>query len=157
MSDIFPSGFLSPSNTEEIHKHLYCRDLAKFLDLAQALVIDDEENILNILRTLLVKLDFEVNVAYDGREGIELFDDGHGFDLVITDIRMIWVEGNQVAKHIRVCGKPDTPIVAISGYEKEIDKGIFDFSITKPFRLETIIDEIKKIKREPKSFWIKTI
>ena len=115
--------------------------------MARALIIDDEKNILNILRTLLVKLDFEVKMAHDGREGIELFEDGHDFDLVITDIRMPRVDGNQVAKHIRGSDRPDTPIVAISGYDKEIDKGLFDFSITKPFRLETIIDVIKKIKR----------
>ncbi len=115
--------------------------------MAKVLVIDDEKDILNILRTLLVKLDFEVKVANDGRKGIELFEDGHDFDLVITDIRMPRVDGNQVAKHIRGSGRPDTPIVAISGYGKEIDKGLFDFSITKPFSLETIIDVIKKIKR----------
>ena len=115
--------------------------------MAQALVIDDEKDILNILRTLLVKLDFKVKVARDGREGIELFENGHDFDLVITDIRMPRVDGNQVAKHIRGSDKPDTPIVAMSGYPKEIDKRLFDFSITKPFRLETVIDVIEKIKR----------
>ena len=113
--------------------------------MAKVLIIDDEKNIRNILRTLLVKLDFKVKVAHDGREGIELFENGHDFDLVITDIRMPRVDGNQVAKHIRGSGKPDTPIVAISGYGKEIDKALFDFSITKPFRLETIIEVIKKI------------
>ena len=115
--------------------------------MEKALVIDDEKHILNILQTLLVKQDFKVKVAHDGREGIELFDNGHDFDLVITDIRMPRVDGNQVAKHIRGSDKPDTPIVAISGYGKEIVKGIFDFSITKPFRLQTIIDVIKIFKR----------
>jgi two-component system cell cycle sensor histidine kinase/response regulator CckA len=115
--------------------------------MAKALVIDDEKNILNILQTLLVKLDFKVKVARDGREGIEVFEDGDDFDLVITDIRMPRVNGNQVAKHIRGSDKPDTPIVAMSGYANEIEKRLFDFSITKPFRLEIIIDIIEKIKR----------
>jgi two-component system, cell cycle sensor histidine kinase and response regulator CckA len=115
--------------------------------MAKALVIDDEKNILNILRSLLLKQGFKVKVARDGREGIEVFEDGHDFDLVITDIRMPRVNGNQVAKHIRGSDKPDTPIVAMSGYAKEIDKRLFDFSITKPFRLEKIIDVIEKIKR----------
>jgi CheY-like chemotaxis protein len=57
------------------------------------------------------------------------------------------VNGNQVAKHIRGSGKPDTPILAMSGYSKEIEKRLFDFSITKPFRLQTIIDVIKIFKR----------
>jgi two-component system cell cycle sensor histidine kinase/response regulator CckA len=115
--------------------------------MEKALVIDDEKGILNILRTLLVKQSFKVKVAHDGKEGIELFDNGHDFDLVITDIRMPRVDGNQVAKHIRGSDKPDTPIVAISGYGKEIGKGIFDFSITKPFRLQTLINVIKIFKR----------
>jgi two-component system cell cycle sensor histidine kinase/response regulator CckA len=115
--------------------------------MAQALVIDDEKDILNILRTLLVKRGFKVKVAHDGREGIELFEGGHDFDLVITDIRMPRVDGNQVAKYIRGSDKPNTPIVAMSGYGKEIDKALFDFSITKPFRLETIINVIKIFKR----------
>ena len=114
--------------------------------MAQALVIDDEENILNILQALLVKLDFEVKVPHDGREAIAVFEDGHEFDLVITDIRMPRVYGNQVAKHIRGSCKPDTPIVAISGYGNEIDEGLFDFSITKPFSLGTIMEVIRKIK-----------
>ena len=91
--------------------------------MAQALVIDDEEAILKILRTLLVKLDFEVKVARDGREGIELFGDGHDFDLVITDMRMPRVDGNQVAKHIRGSDKPDTPISAFSTKEGHFQIG----------------------------------
>ena len=113
----------------------------------QALVIDDEKGILNILCTLLVKQRFKVKVAHDGKEGIELFDNGHDFDLVITDIRMPRVNGNQVAKHIRDSGKSDIPIVAMSGYTKEIDKSLFNFSVTKPFRLETLINVIKIFKR----------
>jgi DNA-binding response OmpR family regulator len=115
--------------------------------MEKVLVIDDEENILNIIRTLLIKQGFKVKVACDGMEGIELFDNGHDFDLVITDIRMPRANGNQVAKHIRDSDKSNTPIVAMSGYGNEIDKSLFDFSITKPFRLEIIIGVIKKIKR----------
>jgi CheY-like chemotaxis protein len=114
--------------------------------MAQALIIDDEKNILNILRTLLVKLDFEVKVAHDGREGIELFEDGHDFDMVITDIRMPRVDGNQVAKHIRGSGKPDTPIVAMSGYNDKADGELFDFTLAKPFNLKELMTVVKTIK-----------
>ncbi len=116
--------------------------------MAQALIIDDEKNILNILRTLLVKLDFEVKMAHDGREGIELFEDGHDFDLVITDIRMPRVDGNQVAKHIRGSGKPDTPIVAMSGYNDKADGELFDFTLEKPFNLKELMTVVKAIEGE---------
>jgi CheY-like chemotaxis protein len=116
--------------------------------MARALIIDDEKNILSILRTLLVKLDFEVKVAHDGREGIELFEDGHDFDLVITDIRMPRADGNQVAKHIRGSGKPDTPIVAMSGYNDKADGELFDFTLEKPFNLKELMTVVKAIEGE---------
>ena len=116
--------------------------------MARALIIDDEKNILNILRTLLVKLDFEVKMAHDGREGIELFEDGHDFDLVITDIRMPRVDGNQVAKHIRDSDKPDTPIVAMSGYNDKADGELFDFTLEKPFNLKELMTVVKAIEGE---------
>lgn len=116
--------------------------------MARALIIDDEKNILNILRTLLVKLDFEVKMAHDGREGIELFEDGHDFDLVITDIRMPRADGNQVAKHIRGSDKPDTPIVAMSGYNDKADGELFDFTLEKPFNLKELMTVVKAIEGE---------
>ena len=116
--------------------------------MARALIIDDEKNILNILRTLLVKLDFEVKMAHDGREGIELFENGHDFDLVITDIRMPRVDGNQVAKHIRGSDKPDTPIVAMSGYNDKADGELFDFTLEKPFNLKELMTVVKAIEGE---------
>jgi CheY-like chemotaxis protein len=116
--------------------------------MAQALVIDDEENILNVLQTTLVKLDFEVKVAHDGREGIEFFEDGYDFDLVITDIRMPRVDGNQVAKHIRGSGKPNTPIVAMSGYNDKAEGELFDFTLEKPFDLKELMTVVKAIESE---------
>jgi CheY-like chemotaxis protein len=116
--------------------------------MAQALVIDDEENILNVLQTTLVKLDFEVKVAHDGREGIEFFEDGYDFDLVITDIRMPRVDGNQVAKHIRGSGKPNTPIVAMSGYNDKTEGELFDFTLEKPFNLKELMTVVKAIESE---------
>lgn len=114
--------------------------------MGKALVIDDEKNILNILRTLLEKLNFEVKVAHDGRKGIELFEDEYDFDLVITDIRMPQVDGNQVAKHIRDSDKPGTPIVAMSGYNDKADSELFDFMLAKPFNLKELTAVIKTIE-----------
>jgi CheY-like chemotaxis protein len=96
----------------------------------------------------LEKLNFEVKVAHDGRNGIDLFEDSHDFDLVITDIRMPRVDGNQVAKHIRDSDKPDTPIVAMSGYNDKADGELFDFTLEKPFNLEELTTVVNTIKDE---------
>ena len=114
--------------------------------MAKALVIDDEKNILNILKTLLEKLNFTVRLAHDGRKGIELFDEVHDFDLVITDICMPRVDGNQVATHIRDSDKPDTTIVAMSGYNDNAEDELFDFMLEKPFNLKELATVVKTIK-----------
>ena len=116
--------------------------------MAQILVIDDERSIVDLLRTILVSLGHEVKGAYDGQEGIEVFGNGSEFDVVLTDIRMPQADGNQVAEYIRNSVKSHIPIVAISGYSKEIDESLFDFLIWKPFRLEAIVSLMEKLKRE---------
>ena len=85
----------------------------------EVLFIDDDENILNFATKLLCHLGYEVKIAHDGEEGIELLRKNHGFKVVITDITMPKKNGNQVAKYIRDNKKiHDTPIFAITGLLK---------------------------------------
>jgi len=101
------------------------------------LVIDDDDSIRRILRVFLVSSGYAVAVANNGENGIVLFDK-HEFDIVITDIRMPLMDGNQVAEHIRKSDKSDTPIVAITGYPDEVRREMFDFMIVKPFILKDL-------------------
>ena len=65
------------------------------------LVIDDEDVIVGLLQDYFTLLGYKVVTAKDGNEGIELFNTGPNFDLVITDINMPGIDGNAVAKSIR--------------------------------------------------------
>ena len=108
------------------------------------LVIDDEDMVLNFLRSALAYLGYSVTVAHDGEEAIELINNGYNFDLVITDIMMPRMNGNAVAKHIRSSDKPDMPIVAITvSSEDDIDRELFNFVLLKPFGLEALLDVVR--------------
>ena len=107
------------------------------------LLIDDQDAILIFLRKILTDLGYEVKVAHDGEEGIELVDSGYNFNLVITDINMPRMNGNAVAKHIRSSDKSETPIVAITGYGDDIDRELFNFVLLKPFNLEALADVVR--------------
>ena len=109
----------------------------------QILVIDDEDMVVDFLRSTLAYLGHSVTVAHDGKEGIEFFKNGYNFDLVITDIMMPRMNGNAVAKHIRSSDKADTPIVAITGYGDDIDRELFNFVLLKPFGLEALLDVVR--------------
>ena len=108
------------------------------------LLIDDQDAILKLLRNVLTDLGYEVKVAHDGEEGIELVNSGYDFNLVITDINMPRMDGNAVAEYIRRSEKPDTPIVALtaSSYD-DINKELFNFVVMKPFDLKALITAIK--------------
>ena len=113
------------------------------------LVIDDEEGIVNLLSKVLTYLGYEVRVAHDGREGIDLFNRDCNFDLVITGICMPRMDGNEVAEYIRESDRAETPVVAMTGSgEEAINRGLFDLSLIKPFRLKSLIEGIKSFKQD---------
>ena len=111
--------------------------------MGQILIIDDEQSIRSILFMILTELGYDVKVAENGEEGIALFDMISDFDLVITDIEMPGMNGNEVGQYIRDSPKSDTPLVAITAFPDEIQKGMFNFSLIKPFDLEDLQNVVK--------------
>jgi CheY-like chemotaxis protein len=106
------------------------------------LVIDNQKAISDIIRIALTKAGYKVDVALDGREGIQKFDIGR-FDLVITDIQMPGLDGRDVIDHIHNSDKPRTPIFVISATPWLLKNNHFDAVFTKPFSLEDLINSIR--------------
>ena len=98
------------------------------------------------MRDLLTHLGYHVQVANDGREGIECYNHKKNFDLVITDIRMPRMDGIEVAQYIRNSDRPDVPIIGISGYTDDpVNKELFDHFLNKPFGLEALKDAVSSL------------
>ena len=110
----------------------------------RVLIIDDDDAIVALLEAIFTRLGYEVSTAYDGKEGIELFNGTHNFDMIVTDITMPRMDGNEVARRIRSSDKADVPIIAMSGYDNKADKELFTLSIEKPFHLQALKDVIEK-------------
>lgn len=111
------------------------------------LVIEDDSQILGFVQAVLTHFGYEVKTAQNGETGIELFNKSMEFDIVITDIRMPGIDGNAVARHIRNSEKPETPIIAMSGYGGEIKRILFDAALIKPFKLQDFLDVINSVKQ----------
>ena len=121
--------------------------------MPQILVIDDEKAILDMIRMALTRVGYEVEIAPDGCQGIQKFDNGH-FDVVITDISMPGLDGSRVAQHIRHSNRPSTPIIGFSGTPWLLEKGDFDMVFTKPFPLKDLMNAVQDLSvksLEPKS------
>ena len=119
--------------------------------MQKILIIDDESHILLMLKKMLERAGYEIEIAASGTEGIELFKKSRA-DLVITDIIMPEKEGLETIREMRRI-KSDLKIIAMSGGGKvsadnylEIAK-IFGASkaIAKPFTQKEMILAVKSL------------
>src|SRR5664279_2444131 len=81
--------------------------------MAKILVIDDEPSILLMIKKMLEKAGHEVEMALNGKEGMQIFENNKA-DLLITDIIMPEKEGLETIVEMRK-KYPDLKIIAISG------------------------------------------
>jgi len=81
--------------------------------MAKILIIDDDPSILTMLKRMLEKAGYEVDIASNGSEGLKKIESSPP-DLLVTDIVMPEKEGLELISYLR--GKiPGLKIVAISG------------------------------------------
>ena len=81
--------------------------------MQKILIIDDEPHILLMLKKMLERSGYEVDLAANGIEGIELFKKSQP-DLVISDIIMPEKEGLETIREMKRL-RPDLKIIALSG------------------------------------------
>lgn len=111
------------------------------------LIIEDEIDLIKVLKDTFEKENFQVFCAEDGEEGIEKFYEKNP-DLILLDINMPKKNGWEVCKEVRE--QSNIPIVMMTARDSEIDelKGLnigADDYITKPFSLKVLIVKVKKI------------
>lgn len=114
--------------------------------MAKILVIDDQRSIRNTLKDILELEGYEVELAENGKDGIEIFLESK-YDLVLSDIKMPEMDGLEVLSKIMEVHS-DVPVVMISGHGnidtavESIKKGAYDF-IEKPLDLNRLLITVK--------------
>jgi CheY-like chemotaxis protein len=112
------------------------------------LLVDDDPDILNILRDMLRLKGHRVVATEDGEKALELIDTSH-FDLVLTDLAMPVVSGWEIAKRTKAKNEK-TPVVMITGWGAQYDgedlssKGV-DLMLAKPLSWEKLLGSIEKM------------
>ena len=115
-------------------------------DRKKVLIVEDEKNIVDILRFNLQKEGYTTLEAYDGKAGLELAL-GENPDLILLDLMLPVMNGFEVCKTIRDKGL-NTPVLIITARETEQDKilgldlGADDY-ITKPFSIRELMARVK--------------
>lgn len=116
------------------------------LERARILVVDDEENIVEVIRSALISEGYDVHATNDAARAEQMLEEEE-YDLVLTDLRMAPVDGLEI---LRRCKERDPHmqvllITAFSTVETAVEAmkaGAFDY-IVKPFKLS----ELKVIVR----------
>jgi two-component system response regulator AtoC len=115
--------------------------------MRRVLVVDDEENIRLVLRTLLKKHGYEVEVAEEG-EGALTALDSFDPDVILTDVRMPKMGGMGLLAALRAKQHPATVIV-MSAYGnvdlaiEAMKAGAYDY-VSKPFKPDEIVLALRK-------------
>lgn len=120
------------------------------------LIIDDEENIVELLKFNLELNNYEVEFAYDGKLGMQKIKDWKP-DLILLDIMLPEVDGITISQIIKKEeALKDIPIIMMTAKSQDSDKFIgfesgADDYITKPFVVKELIYRMKAVlKRSTK-------
>ena len=113
------------------------------------LLVDDEERILNFLKTKLKLLSYEVILASNGIEALEQVQ-GQEPDLVVLDVMMPKKDGFETLKELRIFSSVPVIILSARGDDKDRIKGLglgADDYIAKPFNPDELVARIEAIRR----------
>jgi len=141
----FPLRKLQPATTSEAQQ-AETKPIPR-----RILLIDDEPQVRELVRTMLEHEAHHVETAEGGLAGLDAFHqaqlDGNPFDLVITDLGMPKVGGRLVAQQIKEWS-PGTPVVLLTGWgarmraEGELPRHV-DYVVPKPPTLRTLREALQ--------------
>ncbi|OAJ73136.1 PhoP family transcriptional regulator [Brevibacillus sp. SKDU10] len=115
----------------------------------RVLIVDDEKEIRDLLRKYLERELYQVDVAVNGEEALQMFEKKK-YNLMILDVMMPKIDGIEVCRRLR--NKTNIPILMLTAKDHEIDKilglsmGADDY-ITKPFSINEVVARVKAIMR----------
>lgn len=114
------------------------------------LIVDDNKLNIKVAKRALADFNFEIDEAYNGKECIDKVNSGNKYDLILMDIMMPVMNGDETLLKLKQIKFFDTPVIAltadaISGAkDKYINIGFTDY-ISKPFTKEQIKNKLDDI------------
>ncbi len=118
----------------------------------KALLVDDEPDVLTLLKRFVESADMIGVTARSGGEALSIFESDPSFDLLLTDIVMPGpIQGHDLAKACRSL-KPDLPVVFLSGYANEDlveGRGLRhgDVRLDKPMKQSELLNTLRSVMK----------
>jgi CheY-like chemotaxis protein len=123
--------------------------------MPRILLVEDNEMNRDMLSRRLQRKGFEVAMAVDGKQGVEMARAG-GYDLILMDMSLPEIDGWEATRQLRAA--PETKVVPIIGLtahamagdrEKALEAGCNDYD-TKPVELPRLLGKIEALLSGPK-------
>lgn len=116
------------------------------------LIIEDDKEIVELLKESLKRELFIIDYAYDGKNGLFLYKTNH-YDLLIVDYNLPEKTGIEIIKEVREENKDIKVIILTVDSSQETKESFFNLGIddyiTKPFIFKEFLSRIKAIMRRP--------
>ncbi|GAB1779908.1 response regulator transcription factor [Priestia megaterium] len=117
--------------------------------MQKVLIIEDEEGLVEFLELELKYEGYLVNVAYDGRTGLDKAT-RQDYDIILLDLMMPGLNGIEVCRRLRTT--KDTPVIMLTAKDSVMDRvmgldnGADDY-LSKPFAIEELFARMRVIFR----------
>jgi CheY-like chemotaxis protein len=109
------------------------------------LLVEDEPAVRQLFAQALKRSGYAVYEARNGQEAMKLFDEhGDSIDLLLTDLRMPYMGGAELAHHLR--GRRRTlKLLCISGYPGHLDPDLAGDFLAKPFSRDDLLRKVREV------------
>ncbi len=123
----------------------------------RVLIVEDEALIRETVALALDEEGYDVLVAADGREALEVAKTADSLDLIILDLMLPYVNGLDLCRLIRHEGN-SVPILILSARDSETDRVVglevgADDYLTKPFGMRELVARVRAILRRQNRLW----
>ena len=117
------------------------------------LVVDDNELNIKVVRRILEQYDLVLDECYSGQECIDMISEDNDYDLILMDIMMPNMSGEETLKKLQEMEDFETPVIAVTAdaevgsQEKYENEGFVDY-IAKPFSKEQIREKLDYVFKQ---------
>ncbi len=118
--------------------------------MSKILLVEDNEMNRDMLSRRLERKGYEVTMAVDGREGVEMAR-ASGYDLILMDMSLPEIDGWEATRQLRAASETESvPIIALTAHamagdrEKALEAGCDDYD-TKPIELERLLSKMEAL------------
>jgi len=115
------------------------------------LVLEDNERLANVIKSVLIKEGYQVDLFMDGEKALDALN--HGYHCFILDINVPSIDGLSILETIRIYHKEIPAIIISSNHDLEKIQASYEIGcddyLKKPFFIYELVQKVKKLCHKP--------